>query len=265
MPDETMKSEPPAPSDPIAATRLAMKPQVRKRFYETAEAVPFEGQFAVALDGKLVFTPAKSRLQLPTRAAAEAVAAEWQAQGAEIDPTSMPLTRIVNAALDGVARNKEAVAAEIVHYAGTDLVCYRAGGPESLVAAQAEAWDPILAFATETMGARFVCVEGIVHIPQPPAALEAVAATLARVTDIGAGTVLALACLNVMTTLTGSALIPLARVGGLLSLEQAWSVAHVDEDFQMKLWGTDAEALARRAQHFNEMEAADRLWQLVQS
>jgi chaperone required for assembly of F1-ATPase len=237
---------------------------VRKRFYETAEAAPFESQFAVALDGKPVFTPAKSRLQLPTRAAAEAVAAEWQAQGAEIDPTTMPLTRILNAALDGVAKNKEAVAAEIVQYAGSDLVCYRAEGPESLVAAQAEAWDPILAFAAATMGARFHCIEGIVHMAQPPAALEAVAAAVARITDIGAGSVLALACLNVMTTLTGSALIPLAHVGGLLSLDEAWGAAHVDEDFQTRLWGTDAEALARRAQRFAEMAAADRLWQLVQ-
>ncbi len=259
-----MKSEPPGPIDPIAASRLAMKPQARKRFYETAEAAPFEGQFAVALDGKPVFTPAKSRLQLPTRAAAEAVAAEWQAQGAEIDPTTMPLTRMVNAALDGVARNAEAVAAEIVHYAGTDLVCYRAAGPESLVAAQAEAWDPILAFAASRMGARFLCVEGIVHIAQPPAALEAIAVTLARVTHIGAGSAIALACLNVMTTLTGSALIPLAHVGGLLSLDEAWRAAHVDEDFQMRLWGADTEALTRRAQRFTEMTAADRLWQLVQ-
>ncbi len=99
---------------------------------------------------------------------------------------------------------------------------------------------------------------------QPPAALEAVAATLARITDIGAGSAIALACLNVMTTLTGSALIPLARVGGLLSLEEAWDAAHVDEDFQMRLWGADTEALARRAQRFTEMAAADRLWQLVQ-
>ncbi len=259
-----MKSEPPAPSDPIAASRLGMKPQTRKRFYETAEAVPFEGQFAVALDGKPVFTPAKSRLQLPTCAAADAVAAEWRAQGAEIDPTSMPLTRIANAALDGVARDKEAVAAEIVHYAGTDLVCYRAEGPESLIAAQAEVWNPILAFAATSMGARFVCVQSIVQIAQPPAALEAVAATVARITDIGTGFAVALACLNVMTTLTGSALIPLARVGGLLSLNAAWDAAHVDEDFQMRLWGADAEALARRAQRFAEMSAADRLWQLVQ-
>lgn len=241
-----------------------MKPQARKRFYETAEAVPFEGQFTVALDGKPVFTPAKSRLQLPTRAAAEAVAAEWQAQGAEIDPTSMPLTRIVNAALDGVVRDKEAVAAEIVHYAGTDLVCYRAEGPDSLVAAQAKAWDPILAFAREAMGARFICVQSIVHVAQPAAALDAVAATIARVTDIGAGSAIALACLNVMTTLTGSALIALARVSGFLSLEQAWDAAHVDEDFQMRLWGRDTEAMARRAQRFIEMAAADKLWQLVQ-
>jgi chaperone required for assembly of F1-ATPase len=263
MPEEDKKSTD-APSDPILASRLAMKAQPRKRFYESAGVVPYEGQFAVVLDGKPVFTPAKSRLALPTRAAADAVAAEWQAQGAEIDPMKMPLTRLANAAIDGVARNKEAVAAEIVHYAGSDLVCYRAEGPESLVAAQSAAWDPILAFAAETMGARFVCTAGIVPVAQPLPALEAVALKVNQLTNIGAGSTIALACLNAMTTLTGSALIPLARVGGLLSLDEAWAAAHVDEDFQTKLWGADAEAMARRAKHFEEMAAADRLWQLIQ-
>ena len=146
------------------------------------------------LDGRPVLTPAKARLALPTLAAAEAVAGEWQAQARKSIRPRMPLTRILNAAFDGVAAAMDAVAEEIVKYAGTDLVCYRAEGPESLVRAQAEAWDPILAFAETDMGARFVCVEGVMHVAQPAAALAAVRAAIDRAIAIGAGAPIALAC-----------------------------------------------------------------------
>ncbi len=249
--------------DPVALGRQSLKIPLRKRFYTTAAAAPHKDGFAVTLDGRPVLTPAKARLSLPTLAAARAVAAEWQAQGEAIDPAGMPLTRIANSAIDGVAGAMDAVAAEIVKYAGSDLVCYRAGEPLSLVKAQAEAWDPILAFAEADMGARFLCAQGVMHVAQPAASLAAVRAKLDRVTGNGAGAPIALACLSVMTGLTGSVLMALARVSGAMSLEQVWAAAHVDEDYQMQLWGADQEAMARRAQRFTEMAAADRLWQLV--
>jgi chaperone required for assembly of F1-ATPase len=272
MRDELTKSNPepsPAASDPGASPsglsgQQSQKIALRKRFYTRAEAAPFEDQFAVLLDGKPVLTPAKNRLALPTLAAAEDVAAEWQAQKDEIDPTTLPLTRILNAALDGVARAMDAVAAEIVKYAGSDLICYRAGEPESLVKLQAEIWNPILAFVEGEIGARFVLVEGVMHVAQPPGALTAVREKIERMTALGRGSAIGLACLDVLTTLSGSALIAIARARGAITLEQAWTAAHVDEDFQMRLWGVDAEAMARRAQRFTEIAAADRLWQLVQ-
>lgn len=238
---------------------------MRKRFYTRAEAVPFENQFAVLLDGKPVLTPAKARLALPTLAAAQAIADEWQAQNDKIDPTTLPLTRILNAALDGVARAMDEVVAEIVKYADSDLVCYRAGQPESLVKAQAEAWDPVLAFVEAEIGARFICVEGIIHVPQPAGSLAALGARIDQMVAIGAGAAVALACLDVMTTLTGSALIAIARASDAMTLEQAWAAAHVDEDFQARLWGADAEAMARRTRRFTEMRAADRLWRLIRA
>ena len=266
MHDEVTKpsSETLGPSiDPVALGRKSQKTALRKRFYATAAVAPHDDGFAVMLDGRPLLTPAKARLSLPTRAAAEAIAGEWLAQGEEIDPAEMPLTRIVNSAIDGVARTMEAVAEDIVKYAGTDLVCYRAEGPDSLVKAQAEAWNPVLAFAAADMGARFLCAEGITHVAQPESSMAAVRAKLGRVTGTGAAAPVALACLSVMTGLTGSLLIVLARVSGAMSLAQAWAAAHVDEDFQMRLWGADQEAMDRRARRFAEMAAADRLWQLV--
>ena len=144
----------------------------------------------------------------------------------------------------------EPVRAEIVKYAGSDLTCYRAGGPQSLVDAQEAAWGPVLAWAREALGARFLLVEGIVAVDQPAESLAAVKAALADLDP------LKLAALHVATTLTGSALIALAVLRGGLTAEDAWTAAHVDEDWQMAQWGRDATALSRRAARWQEMQAA---------
>ncbi|HLH11140.1 MAG TPA: ATP12 family protein [Methylovirgula sp.] len=245
--------------DPIrvAGFDAARKP---KRFYSKPGLTPCEGGFALTLDGRVAKTPAKAPLVLPTREAAEALAAEWAGQEDEIDFAAMPITRIANAAIDAVASKRQEVAQEIVGYAETDLVCYRAEGPEKLVKAEAEAWDPVLAFAAARLGARFICSEGITHVEQPR---SAVAAVRAKVEEIARAAPVALACLSVMTSLTGSVLIALALAEGAISLEEAWRAAHVDEDYQIAFWGADPEAVARRERRFAEMAAAERLWRLT--
>lgn len=245
--------------DPLRSVQKDMRRALPKRFYREAGVAAREAGFAVLLDGRGVRTPAGAALVLPTEAAAELVAAEWRAQGEEIDPSTMPVTRLVNSALDGVARDPAGVAADIVKYAGSDLVCYRAGEPDSLVAAQAAAWDPALAFARENFGARFILAEGVMFAAQPPAAIEAFAAAVAR-HEGSADAALRLAALHSMTTLTGSALLAMMIAEGGLCAEEAWGAAHVDEDHQMRLWGQDEEALHKRAQRYADMKAATDLW-----
>ena len=243
-------------SGPQRPEGLAQKPVLPKRFYKRAEAVPAEEGFAIALDGRHARTPARAPLALPTEALGAAVAAEWEAQGETIDPTTMPLTRLANVAIDGVSREIEAVAAEIVKYAGSDLVCYRAERPERLVAKQTHHWDPVLAFARENLGARFTLAEGVMFVGQPDEALEAVARAVPRET-------FALTSLSVLTTLTGSALIALALQEGALDVDAAWAAANVDEDWNEELWGYDSEAAARKAIREVEMRAAAQMMVLA--
>jgi chaperone required for assembly of F1-ATPase len=249
----------PEERDPLKSARKDARPGLPKRFYKEVSVAKQANGFAVTLDGRQVKTPAKASFVLPTEAAAEAIAEEWRAQGEEIDPRTMPLTRLVNSALDGVARDVETVIADIVRYAGSDLVCYRAAEPDGLVAAQSEMWDPLLAFARE-LGARFICIEGITFAEQPPRAIEAVREAVVQSTGERP---LAVAALHVMTTLTGSVLLALSVARRELSPEAAWDAAHVDEDFQMRAWGVDIEALERRAKRFAEMQAAARLLHFV--
>lgn len=239
-----------------AAQRL-MRPDLPKRFYKSAEALREQGDFAVALDRRPVHTPAKNTVVVPNEALALALAEEWNAQEGVIDPAKMPLTRLVNSAIDGVAREPGPVCAEIVKYAGSDLLCYRAQEPDRLVARQSAAWDPVLDWAGEMLGARFVLSRGIAFVSQPEAALAALGPRLATLD------VFRLAAVSAATTLTGSALLAFAMLEGRLSVEQAWSAAHVDEDWNVELWGADEEASERRARRYEEMQAAARVIALL--
>jgi chaperone required for assembly of F1-ATPase len=241
--------------DSVKAARDPARP-LPKRFYKEAGVAGAEGGFGVLLDGRPVNTPAKRRVVVPWRPLAEAMAAEWAAQGETIDPATMPLTKIVNSALDGVADRMAEVEAELVRYAGSDMICYRAGDPESLAAAQRAAWDPLVAFARDRLGARLALAEGVMFATQSEAALAALAAAVRAYVGEGQGAALRLTALHVMTTLTGSLAIALAKSLNEIDLATAWAAAHIDEDFQMRTWGEDAEALARRETRFREMTAA---------
>jgi len=240
---------PTEPPDPVAAVRRDMRPPLPRRFYRQAGVEEGEGAFRIVLDGRPVRTPARRPLAVPSRALAAAIAGEWDAQGETIDPATMPLTRLANSILDGVAAAPAPVAAEIEKYLGSDLLFYRAEAPQALVERQARHWDPVLTWAREALGARFVLAQGIVYVAQPPAALAAARAAIP-------GDPWRLGALHVVTTLTGSALIALALLHGRLSVDEAWDAAHVDEDWNMEQWGRDALALARRAARRAELQAA---------
>jgi chaperone required for assembly of F1-ATPase len=238
------------PLDPQEAARRNMKPQRRARFYKEANAGDAaEGGYPVLLDGRTVRTPAKRPLAAPTRPLAEALAAEWRAQQDHVDPATMPLTRLANSIIDGVAAQPQPVRAEVEKYLGTDLLFYRAEGPEGLLAVQARHWDPLIEWARDTHGARFVLAQGIVHAKQSPEALTAMATAIpSDPWPLGA--------VNVVTTLTGSALIALALAAGRITADDAWTIAHVDEDWNMETWGRDEMALQRRNFRRLELDAA---------
>ncbi|MBL0372733.1 ATPase [Rhizobium sp. KVB221] len=238
-------------ADPVRRAQIQMKQPLAKRFYKDVTVSETENGYAILLDGRPIKTPGKRQLAVPTREAAEMLAREWDAQAEEINPTSMPLTRLANTAIDGIEPDMDAVFDDIVKFAGTDLVCYRADAPESLVAFQAELWDPIVYWAAEAIGARFILAQGIIHREQPREAIAAYASKLDRHRSA-----LKLAALHTVTTLTGSALIALAFAEGRLTAEEAWKAAHADEDWNIRLWGTDAEAEARRRARWTEMKAA---------
>jgi chaperone required for assembly of F1-ATPase len=242
--------------NPMKRAQKQMRRPLPKRFYKAVSVRRDEatGSWAVELDGKPVRTPGRALLALPSEAAAQLVADEFEAQKEEVNPFDMPVLRIANTAIDGVANDTQAVLEDILRYSSSDLVCYRADGPESLVERQNESWDRILDWARSALGARFVLAEGVIHVEQPREAIGAVGIHLKLRDDA-----FRLSALHVMTSLMGSALIALAVDAGELTAEEGWAAAHVDEDWNIAQWGEDAEAAKMRAAKKRDMLAAVRL------
>ena len=238
-----------SPFDPEEAVRRTTRVPQRKRFYRQADIGETADGFAIALDGKQVRTPSGRPLTAPTPDIADGIAAEWNAQIENIDPLTMPLTRFANTVGEAVVDRVDAVAEDIAKYLGSDLLFYRAAHPEALVAREAAAWDPVVFWAADTLGAHFILAEGIVHVLQPDSAIAAARAALPA-------DPWSIAALHVVTTLTGSALLALALNQGVLDADQVWAAAHVDEDWNSEKWGVDAEVAARRAARLVDFKAA---------
>jgi chaperone required for assembly of F1-ATPase len=238
-----------SPLDPEEAVRRTMRTARRKRFYAKAGTVETPDGFAITLDDKRIRTPSGRQVVAPIRAIADAVAAEWDAQQELIDPLTMPMTRFANSVVDAVVDRVDAVKEDIAKYFQSDLLFYRAGHPDGLVAREAALWDPPLFWAAEALGAHFILAEGIVHVRQPETAVAA--ATAALPDDPWS-----VAALHVITTLTGSALLALALLRGVIDSDQAWAAAHVDEDWNIEKWGADEEVAARRAARLVDFRAA---------
>jgi chaperone required for assembly of F1-ATPase len=238
------------PLDPMVSARQGSRASLRKRFYKQAQVGDNTGEgFPLLLDGKQVMTPARKALTAPVRDLAQAIAKEWEAQVEVIDPFAMPLTRLANVVIDGVAEAPAPIVEEIVQYLGSDLVCYRADAPPGLVERQQAEWDAVLDWARDALNARFILIEGVVYAAQPEEAIAAAAASIPKDSwRLGA--------VASMMTLTGSALIALSVNAGAFDPAAAWKAAHVDEDYQMSQWGLDDMALERRAGRFSEFMAA---------
>lgn len=227
-----------------------------KRFWKQATANAVEDGFSVLLDTRPVRTPAKAALTVPTMAMAEAIAAEWDAQEELLDPGTMPVTRGANAAIDKVAAQREEVIALLADYGDSDLLCYRAAGPDALIAQQAQGWDPMLDWASEALGARLLVGEGVMHVPQNPDALAKMTAQVAALDNF------ALAAAHDLISISGSLVLALAVTKDAITPQEAWRLSRIDEHWQIAQWGEDEEAAAMEATKQNAFFDAAKFYQL---
>jgi chaperone required for assembly of F1-ATPase len=228
-----------------------------KRFWTEAAAQPVEGGWGVGLDARPLRTPAKRLFVVPTRALAAAVAEEWAAQGDTVQPATMPLTRTANSAIDTVAVQHAAVVDTVAAFGDSDLTCYRADGPEGLVARQAAVWDPLLDWCAATHGARLSPRTGVMHAPQDPDALARLRGAVAACDPF------ALAGLHDLVALSGSLVIGLAALVPAFPRDALWDASRTDESWQETQWGIDAEAAERAAIRRAEFLRAGRFVDLL--
>lgn len=228
-----------------------------KRFYTQATVGGSEDGFAVLLDGRPVKTPAGKRLAVPSQRLAEAIAEEWREQGEEITPSAMPLTQLASTALDRVGPERTVIHEQLLHYAGTDLLCYRARSPGDLVARQTQGWQPLLDWAAETVGARLLSTDAIIAVEQPADAVAALAARLDS-HDVWRLTVTQAAC-----AACGSLVLGLALAEGRIAAAEAFALSQLDETYQIEQWGEDWEATRRRDALMRDLLAAETLRDLL--
>lgn len=228
-----------------------------RRFWKTAQVVAEPGGYAIRLDGRPVKTPAKAAFILPTRALAQEIAAEWDAQDDTIRPATMPLTRSANSAIDKVMPNRHGVVAEIAGYGMTDLLCYRAEGPRALTDRQAAAWDSLLDWADRTLGAPLRVTRGIVPVSQPDDSLS-------RLTGhVDARPPFELAALHDLVALSRSLIIGLRALHPGADIGALWRASRIDEDWQAESWGRDDEAETMAAQRQEAFHHAARFFDLI--
>lgn len=239
--------------DGYGRAQKLLKPELPKRFYKEVGVGTVGDDFAVTLDGKSPRTPGQKPVVVPSRDIAADMAAEWSAQGEFINPETMPLVRLVNTAIEAGDERLPAFREEIVKYAGTDLLLYRADTPRELVAEQERLWDDALVRVARHFGVGFQPTIGIIHQAQPEATLTHLAEALVD------EPLLPLTALLSITGLTGSALLALALRHGLMDAEEVWLAAHVDEDHNIRLWGEVPEIVQRRAKRRGEFDAGVRV------
>jgi chaperone required for assembly of F1-ATPase len=224
-----------------------------KRFYKDVSIAAADAGFAVLLDGKPVKTPARNGLVLPTEQLALAIAQEWRNQGEAIVATTMPLLRLANSVIDGVANNRGDVISAILRFGENDLLCYRAHQPPQLAARQCGGWNPLLDWARQRYGARMTVAEGLGHVDQTPDALGALRQALEEYD------VFSLGGLHVIASITGSAILALAVAEGFVTGGDAFELSRIDENYQAEKWGEDAEAAKRAAALAHELDKAAEL------
>lgn len=233
------------------------KQELPKRFYKEVGVGTVGDGFAVTLDGRSPRTPGMKPVVVPSEALAKAMAAEWAAQGEFIDPATMPIVRLVNSAIEAGDEKLPAFRDEVLKYAGNDLLLYRADSPRELIAEQEKHWDAALTRLARHFGVGFQPTMGIIHQPQPAPTLAHLAETLKD------EPLLPLAAMVSLTGLTGSGLLALALRHGLLTPDEAWTAAHVDEDHNIRLWGEVDEAKDRRDKRHADYDAAIKVLEMM--
>jgi len=225
---------------------------MQKRFYKRVEVTSHEIGFALLLDGRLVKTPARRDLIVPTQAIAQAIAQEFDNQTEKINPTSMPVTKLANTVIDGIVDNPHPIAEDIMRFIAADMLFYRADSPLELVERQQAAFDPVLDFIENKFSSRFELSTSLTFITQPRESLNPIRHYINAIASP-----FVLGGLHVITTLTASGLLAIALREANIDLDEAWKISHIDEDWTNEQWGQDEEALKRRALRRHEFDAAN--------
>ncbi|MEP5937096.1 MAG: ATP12 family protein [Erythrobacter sp.] len=230
-----------------------------KRFYKQADVKELGGSWQVTLDERPLKTVGGKQQIVASKELAQAMAAEWNAQGEMLDPKGLIMRDQTDFALDKVAVDPTETIARTLAYGETDTLCYRADPEDALFAQQQSVWEPIITAIEQREGVQFARVSGIVHRAHPDATLPHLEKRLAQMDPFQ------LAGLHTMASLAASLCIGLEALQPDADAQDLWQAATLEEEWQADLWGRDADAEADRLRKRDDFLGAFRWTQLALS
>ncbi|RGP39958.1 ATP synthase mitochondrial F1 complex assembly factor [Altererythrobacter insulae] len=229
-----------------------------KRFYEKVDVTEVaDGGWQVTLDGRGLKTVKGTPQIVPTRALAQELAREWSDQGEDMEASHFVHRDQTDFAIDIVALDRGAAIDQMIKYAETDTLCYRADPDDALFARQQSKWEPLLAKVEQSHGLKFTRVSGIMHREQP----EATMANLRK--QLQEKDAFTLAGMQTMAALSASMCVPLLALEDDAEPISLWRAASLEEEWQADLWGRDPQAEERRAKRQEAFLSAFRWIQLL--
>ena len=237
--------------------KMTEKKYIARRFYQEVNVIKLERGFAVELDGRLVKTPLGQPQILTSKDLAIAIAHEWASQEKIIVPETMPLTGYANSSIDRIEKNRESILKEILNFAETDLLCYRANEPIDLVSRQNSHWQPLLDWAADTMKIKLKVTTGILHIKQPLRAIDTLAKLLRGKNDMELAGIISL------TTACGQIILALALAKGRIDIKEALVCTQLEQIYQNERWGVDEETRIRQVSLETEIATATKFLSLL--
>ena len=228
-----------------------------KRFYKNVTVKTSESGYQICLDDRPVRSPAKAVVMVPSQALAEAVQAEWQAVGDEIQPEDMPLYSMAVTITDRVTPQRQELADELAGYIHDDVLRYRSVDDLDLASRQTKMWDPWLNWAEQECGLRLSTTAGLMPVFAEATTEHIVRNRLQPLADAQFG------CLYRVATLSGSVVLGMAFQGRQLGAHDVFETAFLDELYQNSLWGTDEEAADRQVAIRSELKNVERFMDML--
>ena len=212
-----------------------------KKFWKIVQVKKkLKNSFEILLDKRILKTPMQKDLIFSNYKIAKETALEWDIDEKEINTENMVFYGLISTAIDKISNDKVSYIENVLGFINTDLICYRADGPNELVDLQNNSWNPIISFIKKYIDVELKFFIGVMPSKQSLDIFNRLKTLINSFSDIE------ISALHRMTNLTGSIFISICILKGDVLKNEAFELSFLDELYQAKNWGIEEESLDKR-------------------